>query len=487
MRSSVVFLPVLALLGRAAGSPEYFVPTHRVSGIGVARDDISEELLEARTDLMIQTQTFGIMRESLAIAGARRITGDRKLQSLFRSASARSGFPQPLLEAITFLESWGDPNAESSAGPRGIMQISEATARSMGLKVARVTRYRVLRERVQVKSKSKKPKYRTIKRRIPYTVTVRDDRMVPSRAIPAAAMYLAGMEQKFGGRDWAIFAYHCGQGCVSQMLDLTRRARGIPQDQVTVARMFFSCNPAWNRELYQAVQAQMQRDWSPTYWFRIMRAQQLLALYRQDPQEFASLAQEYRSEFNSVRAPHRLSVWLKRSDLLFQSCDDIRSDLGRKLLVKAFDRPDYFGYSLNILADTPANLEYFSEASPAAIGALTYISFETRRLFEALDPPGERFRPLEVSSLVEPEDFAKQMTGQEALAHCSGQVFDIDYSGLPAGELECLRFVLNDLGWAGYLGFVEEGRSSLHIGASPSAREFFNGIFAEASGVQVTD
>ena len=73
------------------------------------------------------------------------------------------------------------------------------------------------------------------------------------------------MEQKFGGRDWAIFAYHCGQGCVTEMQELTRRARGIPKDELTVPRMFFSNSPAWNRELYQAIQQQMQRDWSPTY------------------------------------------------------------------------------------------------------------------------------------------------------------------------------------------------------------------------------
>jgi hypothetical protein len=45
--------------------------------------------------------------------------------------------------------------------------------------------------------------------------------------------------------------------------------------------------------------------------------------------------------------------------------------------------------------------------------------------------------------------------------------------------LECLRFVLNDLGWDGYLGFVDEGRS-LHIGSSPGAREFFTAVFEEA-------
>ena len=44
------------------------------------------------------------------------------------------------------------------------------------------------------------------------------------------------------------------------------------------------------------------------------------------------------------------------------------------------------------------------------------------------------FRPLDVTSLVEPEDYARQLGKPEALSHCSGQVFDIDYAGLPPGE-----------------------------------------------------
>jgi len=476
----------MALLGQTP-SPRYFVPARQIPGIGVGRDDLSDETLAARTDLMVQTQTFAIMRDPMAVEGARRVTTDSKLQSLFRSAAKRSGFPEATLEAIAYLESWGDAKAESPSGPKGIMQVSEGTARVMGLKVTQATRYRVTRQRVQVKSRSKKPKYKTITRKDPYTVTVRDDRLNPDRAVPAAAAYLADMEQKFGGRDWAIFAYHCGQGCAARLLDLTRAARGIPKEQTTVARMFFSANPVWNREIYETVQREMQRDWSPTYWFRVMRAQQLLALYRRDPQEFASLARQYKSEFIPGRAPHRLTVWLTRSDLVFHSGGDIRSSLGGKLLVKAFDRPQYFGYSLNVLADSPADREDHAKGTPAAIGTLMYVAFETRRLYDALDPGGDRFRPLEVVSLVEPEDYARQLSEREAMSHVSGQVFDIDYSALPPGEMECLRFVLDDLGWAGYVGFVDEGPHTLHIGCAPGARAFFTAVFEEAFAYRPAD
>jgi len=140
-----------------------------------------------------------------------------------------------------------------------------------------------------------------------------------------------------------------------------------------------------------------------------------------------------------------------------------------------------------VAPDAIENLAYLAEASPAALGALTYVAFETRQLYDELKPAGEKFQPLAVTSLVAAEEDVRPAGGPEALQHSSGQVFDIDYTGLPPGELECLRFVLNDLGWDGYLGFVEEGKDNLHIGCSPSSREFFARVFQEAVGIQTVE
>jgi hypothetical protein len=263
------------------------------------------------------------------------------------------------------------------------------------------------------------------------------------------------------------------------MKDLTSRAQGIPAGEITVSRMFFSCSPTWNRELYQAIQQQMLRDYSPTYYFRIHRAAQLLAVYRQDPQELVALQQEYKNRFASgPRAPHRLSAWLSPDDLIYRTGEDIRANAGDRL-TKASDSAEYLGYSLQLPAvDSAAD---YSQAAPAALGTLTYIAFETRRVFEQRNAPDETFVPLPVVALVEPEDYARQQSSQhEAMAHSSGQVFDIDISRVPAAELECLRFVLDDLGWSGYLGFVEDGADRLHIGCSPESREFFTNVWQEA-------
>src|SRR5579864_1793099 len=76
--------------------PEYFTPEHRLSGIGVDRADMTPAVLDERTQRMIQSQTFAIMREPQATAGAERITGP-KLTPVFKRAASTSGLPASLI------------------------------------------------------------------------------------------------------------------------------------------------------------------------------------------------------------------------------------------------------------------------------------------------------------------------------------------------------------------------------------------------------
>src|SRR5271155_3564589 len=133
-------VPLLAVpLLVSNGQSNYFVPTHQLSGIGVARAELTPVTLAARTQNMIEAETFAIMREPSALAGAERICSPA-LQKLFRKAALESGVPASLIAAMAYLESWGDANAESPAGPKGIMQFSESTARAAGLQVVYATR-----------------------------------------------------------------------------------------------------------------------------------------------------------------------------------------------------------------------------------------------------------------------------------------------------------------------------------------------------------
>src|ERR1700722_7577352 len=291
-----VLVSALAVLPlRSFSGEDYFTPKHRLSAIGASRPELDPLTLTARTARMIEAETFTILRDPNALLGARRIASPH-LQQLFKQASAQSGFPASTLAAIAYLESFGDPLAESPAGPKGIMQFSEATARSAGLAVVKATRYRTATDRALVRRKGKKPIYKAVVRKVPYTVILRDDRLIPEKAIPAAAAYLSRMTSKFGGRDWAIFAYHCGEGCVSYFLNLRDQLTSSAHPMTTYPSVFFSGSPVWRRELYELVQEHMLRDWSPTYYFRVMRAEQLVSLYQKDPEEFKTLFPAYHNE-----------------------------------------------------------------------------------------------------------------------------------------------------------------------------------------------
>jgi hypothetical protein len=469
-----------------------FTPANRLSGIGVDRQKISDVVLQRRSQLMTDSMTFAIMRDPQALTGAQRINSP-KLQKIFQSAARQSGLPASFLSAISYLESWGNAKAESPAGPKGIMQIAGATARVMGLKVVYATRYKVTTERKLVRRKKRKPVWVKVRRKIPYTVLVRDERMYPEKAIPAAARYLARLEDRYGGRDWAVFAYHCGEGCAGEVRAIAQRSEGLG-DKPTVAKVFFGASPGHNRELYQAIRYHMDRDFSPTYFFRISRAEELLSLYKEEPEEFKKLYYAYRNQVDPAqRAPHRLSVWLRPEDLAYKNCEDLRRDKGKNL-VDAFDNPKYFGFTLkrtgpgSIGEDDPSNRDLYLQATPSTIGSIAYLAYETRRMFELMKPKKESWVPLEVTALVEPLDYEERSARRglalkgEMPAHCSGQVFDIGLSNQPPGQREALDFVLDDLGWNGYFGFVRENGHAdvVHVGAAPTAREFFAKIYQEA-------
>ena len=467
-----------------------FTPAHKLIGVGLDRSDMSDETLEKRTELMIDSQTFAILRDPRALAGAKRITSPA-MDKVFETAARKSGIRASLIAAIAYLESWGERDALSPTGPKGVMQISSGTARSMGLRKVYRRRYKTVTVRRRVKTKHGHVT-RSVRRRVPYSVLVRDDRMHPQRAIPAAAAYLSRLEQRYGSIDWAIFAYHCGEGCVSSMKALLENAKGV-KPPYTVAKLFFAGSPVRNRELYEAVQHEMERDYSPTYYFRVLRAEQLLKMYKSDPAEFRKLYTQFRYEPNPAqRAPHRLTVWVKEDDLTFQSCDDLKSSDGR--LARVFDDPQFFGFRLrkdDIASTDPDNAQYYMQATPSAIGTLAYIAYETRRLYEAMKTKEGKYVPLEVTSLVQPRTaFADADAGGkrpiDELQHCSGQVFDIDYHNLPVSEREALDFILADMGWHGFLGFIEQnpGSGVLHVGASPSSRQFFAKVYED--GVRAT-
>src|SRR5215207_4076619 len=112
-----VSVPLVAAQFGGLFSKDTFAPANRLSGVGVDREKLTDMVLQRRTQLMIEAQTFAIMRDPEALKGAERITSPR-LWKIFESAGRQSGLPTTFIAAISYLESWGNANAQSPAGPK---------------------------------------------------------------------------------------------------------------------------------------------------------------------------------------------------------------------------------------------------------------------------------------------------------------------------------------------------------------------------------
>jgi hypothetical protein len=62
-----------------------------------------------------------------------------------------------------------------------------------------------------------------------------------------------------------------------------------------------------------------------------------------------------------------------------------------------------------------------------------------------------------------------------------GRIGDIAYFHLSPEQEECLEFVIDDLGWYGCLGFIDDALTGkrIHFGPSPTSEPFFLEIYYE--------
>lgn len=98
-----------------------------------------------------------------------------QFDGLFAQAGAKHGISPQLLAAVAKAESGFNPNARSSAGAQGLMQLMPGTARSLGVNA-----------------------------------------LNPTEAIDGAAKMLSGLVKKFGSTSLALAAYNAGPGAVQK-------------------------------------------------------------------------------------------------------------------------------------------------------------------------------------------------------------------------------------------------------------------------------
>ncbi|KKS96816.1 hypothetical protein A3B05_00910 [Candidatus Giovannonibacteria bacterium RIFCSPLOWO2_01_FULL_43_160] len=218
---------------------------------------------------------------------------------MFREASETSGFPEDKLLEIILLESGCDPTAKNRSGASGIGQIMPLTGKNMGL-----VKYGNIKKTVVARRKGKITRIPVYKK-----VIVRDDRFNPKLATMASAKHLAGLAERFGNINNAIWAYHAGEGLVNRFISVAKKTPGWENEDMTPTKLYFIAHSGENPQLAEMIAKfdSAKHDWTPTYPFRVACAGRLFKSYLAgtfNPEDFSCSNQETKHELPLDESAH---------------------------------------------------------------------------------------------------------------------------------------------------------------------------------------
>src|SRR3954469_8034146 len=270
-------------------------------------------------------------------------------------AAKRGGIDPDVLEAIVLLESAGRPDAQASndiAGAVGLTQILAETGQNLlGMHVdvrasARLTRGIDRGHKVAARLR--------VRRRV-------DERFDPVKALAATVRYLRIAKQRLGRTDLAVAAYHMGIGNMQTALAAYGK-RKIPY-----ARLFFDSTPLRHAKAYRILAA--LGDDSSTYLWRVMAAQEIMRLYREDPEKLARRAELQARKASAEEVLHPADETPPYGDPF------------------AIGRARASG---QLVALSPARLAGFGVRVDSRMGELAGRLHQSRRLYRALRPQALR-------------------------------------------------------------------------------------------------
>ncbi|MCB0876082.1 MAG: hypothetical protein KDB46_07800, partial [Solirubrobacterales bacterium] len=241
------------------------------------------------------------------VASARRTA--RWRNQIERAAAAHDVDPDTM-EAMVLLESAGRPEVIAGDDPEaasGIAQIVASTgidllgmrvdlARSRAL-TKQIARVEAEIAKAEKRARSDKPKVRTKAlmelRRLPAQEqklrdrrAEADERFDPAAALDGMARYLQIAGERFGRSDLATTSYHMGIGNLENVMAAYRKE--TEADDPTYAQLFFGSSPLENAEAWDLLSS--LGDDSSTYLWRVLAAQRIMELYRDDRGELERLA-----------------------------------------------------------------------------------------------------------------------------------------------------------------------------------------------------
>ena len=232
--------------------------------------EVDSKVLKEKEEALVAMQTRAFVAKERFFKGLGECAKAAYLE-MFREASEASGFPEDKLLEIILLESGCDPWAKNRSGAAGIGQIMPFTGKDMGL-----VEYKVVKKMLAVRRKGKVKKIPVFSK-----VRVRDDRFNPSLATMASAKHLAGLMERLGSVDNAIWAYHAGEGLVNKFISVAKKTPGWENEDMTPTKLYHIAHSGKNPQLADMIAKfdSPKHDWTPTYLFRVACAGRLFKSY----------------------------------------------------------------------------------------------------------------------------------------------------------------------------------------------------------------
>jgi hypothetical protein len=435
----------------------------------LAYDDSQAEELE-------RAATFGLSQPLYAkspggvFATARRTD---LFRSLVEGAVGDSGFDADFVEAIVFLESGGRPDVIAGDDPiaaSGLTQIVAETAQNfLGMKVDLDESRRLtvlIAGAVRRGNLARAERLRERRRGI-------DERFDPEKALAGTIRYLSIARERLGRDDLAAVSYHMGIG---NLTDVLRAYTGagpevyvpdlVEELDLSWVRVFFDTAPDRNGAAHQLL-ARLGDD-SPTYYWRVLAAQEIMRLWRDDAERLQELDLLHAAKASAEEVLHPPSETERFADAV-----DLQLAWETHTLQPLPDDPARLGFAVDrtmgeLAPELGQPKELYRGLRAEALALLVYLGGRVQTLSGAT-------QPLEVTSTVRDDAYQRLLRDGNPEAthgyslHTTGYAFDVRRRYESGQQAQAFQFLLDDLTARGLIAWIREP-AAIHITVAAEAQ-----------------
>jgi hypothetical protein len=482
LAGSAVALVARSLGGGEEGAAAVLVPRALSAGTDpLAYDDEQAEDLE-------RAAAFGLSHPLYTKSPGGVFTAARRTAA-FRpfvdDAVEGSGFDPDVVEAIVFLESGGRPDVIAGDDPEqasGLTQIlAETAANFLGMEVD-LARSRKLTKRIAAATRrgdSARAEALAEERR------AIDARFDPEQALAGTVRYLTTARELLGREDLAVVSYHMGVGNLTNVLRAYASASPdadvvdlVEGEDLSWARVFFDTSPAHNAGA-DLLLARLGDD-SPTYYWRVLAAKEIMRLYRDDPGRLQELDLLHAAKGSAEEVMHPPAQTER-----FADATDLRSAWESHSLQPLPDDPGRLWFSVDpTMGELAPQLgqpkELYRGLRPEALAVLVYIASRVHALSGAA-------QPLEVTSTVRDDLYQGLLREGNSEAapgysvHTTGYAFDIRRGYESSAQAMAFQHELDDLTARGLIAWVREP-AAIHVAVSSEAEALVSEVLEPERG-----